>query len=341
MKIHFWIVAIALILISGCTSNEIDNLNNSQKIETEVKPSINYQAQISSDINELEIGGNELNILTVFKSDEGVFVTIPRNDHSIEIEMKSGGINELFGFSKIEFYKQNELLKELEVCTDWIGPYIVSSMSYLDDKTAQFTGGWHGTNGDGTGEPTAETVSVVMSQEGVSIKENKLYRIETFDIEVTNIVNAYNDYEPAIMEVVTYSFEKEAIHISVEIEALKEIEILKYYGLQTQNSIWDDAIEYRLRDGNASSSSLAESSQSVAKNVGIVQEYALSSKDDEFSLIAGIMNVGLGRFEYLSNDNPSSFTLDYGKSYFNLINGDSLQMCEGEKVYWEGYYIFE
>lgn len=347
-----------ILLISGCANNEnssishkdllvnndineCDNLNNPIKIETEVKPSLVDEAQISSDINELELRENELNTLEVLKLDESVLITIPRNDHFVVVEMKSVGVNELFGFSKIDFFKNDELQKELTVCTDWIGPYMVRSISCSDDKVAQFTGGWHGTNGDGTGEPTAETLSVVISYEGIALEENQLYRIEAVDIEVSNIVNAYNDCEPAIMEVITYSFEEEAIYISVEIEALTEIEISKYYGLQTQNSIWDGTIEYRYRDGNILTNPLSESSQSDAKNVGIVQEYVLNSTDHEFSLSAGIIDVGLGKFEYLGNDNPSSFTLDYGKSYFNLINGESLQMCQGEKVYWEGYYIFE
>jgi hypothetical protein len=49
---------------------------------------------------------------------------------------------------------------------------------------------------------------------------------------------------------------------------------------------------------------------------------------------------GLGNFENLSDDLPTIFTQNYGKTYFNLVNGIDKIIEKGDSIKWRGSYEF-
>ncbi len=303
---------------------------------------------------EIEVHGNNISQSnTVYKSNGLISVAFKYDtDLSMWIDFKSGGVNSIFGISKISIkgtgrnskdkvLKNNE--KELKnnekvlmnSTTDWIGPYMVKSNSDGNSNKAAFTGGWHGFNGDGTGAPTAKTISVSVLADDKKVEKNKTILCDKVRITVVNLVQGYNTKSsdgkgrPVLKETVYYNIEGNKIDVETGIEALESITIEKYYGLQTQNSSWRDTVTYG--DGKAINGYINSTGQKIS-------QYTLKGNGNV--LTAWIDNeYELGKGEYVKGQ-ASAFTAAYGKSYFNLINGVNVHLEKGSVVNWKGGYIF-
>lgn len=227
-------------------------------------------------------------------------------------------------------------------CTDWIGPYIVRKGFNKPDCEPQFTGGWHGNNIDGTGEPSAQMIdySVHIDEYHVNHNVNKLSN--KVSIKVKNNIQGYNTLvtkQEILEETVAYHITKGNIEVEVTIKALEDIVIERYYGLQTQNTFFDGQLMYQ---GSNNIFLSSETHKSLPKNTNCKNLVTIKSKDDRHSLNVYLDNTyGLGKGEYVSHSNPYAFTMSYGKTYFNLVNGKELYLKKGETVRWRGKYSFE
>ena len=65
---------------------------------------------------------------------------------------------------------------ETQSCTDYVGPYIVKDLLGQEDQQIRFTGGWHGKNGDSTGDRTGKTRSYKIYA-GQKIVENNQHQV--------------------------------------------------------------------------------------------------------------------------------------------------------------------
>ena len=273
-------------------------------------------------------------------------LTLRMNDGGnwIEIKFGYGGINQLYGLKSIaydlgEIENVQEEEFSLDISTDWIGPYMIRSMGE-EAKKPRFTGGWHGSNGDGTGEKTAYTQSVTLYIEGMErILEEEILCTQ-LTLKVENYIYGFNVDQPILKEEVTYEVTNGNIQVKVLGTALEKLEIWRYYGLQTQNTLWSEKILYTYKTGEQEVYSGKTNSQAQPKRKNLVKEYKLESENGLFFLKVGMWEEGLGNFEFLQEDLPSCFTSDYGKSYFNLIHKKALPMEEQETFFWQGYYDF-
>lgn len=301
---------------------------------------------LKSENNIIKINHELANLSFSINKDYSIKIENTNNDNLFAIIFGNCGINSLYGIKEISYseFEIDNKPKELKLqsCTDWVGPYIVKDKTedYNQNKP-QFTGGWHGTNGDETGDPSACTSQVKIYYDDKLTSELKEGWCNELKIEVTNIINGYNTLKPVIEEVITYTINNRTIKVNVMGKALSEIEIEKYYGLQSQNSLWNGSIEYVYTDGSMDKFPINFTSSSVIKRNKIVKDYILSSADSTFKLQVGINStIGIGNYEYLSSQKPTCFTLDYGKTYFNLVNGKRLLLQKNEIFVWEGYYNF-
>jgi hypothetical protein len=146
-----------------------------------------------------------------------------------------------------------------------------------------------------------------------------------------------------IEETVTYTIYENQVDIKVQIVAIHDLEILRYYGLQTQNNMFDNEIKYLYEDGRSITKSLGMASDSGVKNSeNKVISFELSGITHQFLLKAWINSDGLlSSFNYIAADKAEAFTTYYGKSYFNLINGNTLVLKAGENLVWSGGYSFK
>lgn len=229
----------------------------------------------------------------------------------------------------------------LSSCTDWIGPYMVKSIEHDDGGKLSFTGGWHGNTIDGKEEPTAHTENYSVKIGDMEISDNEVYYCDYVQIEVTNFIQAYNTKDiklNVLKENVRYDITPNKVKVEVVSTALEKVLLQKYYGLQAQNSKFE-RIEY----SNGITAYCEDYSDSGPYNKNnIADSFKLISKDDTYKMIVTLdTSFGLGNFENLSPDNPTIFTQNYGKTYFNLVNGIDKFIEKGDSIKWRGSYEFK
>lgn len=111
--------------------------------------------------------------------------------------------------------------------------------------------------------------------------------------------------------------------------------------MQTQNSAWQNTVTYVGKSNTITYDALINSNSGNKKENNNIYALILTSKDHNHKLTAWLdKTYGLGTQEKVSDNLPSAFTTNYGKSYFNLINGEEIILNQNEKLYWRGGYIF-
>lgn len=269
----------------------------------------------------------------------------------MEISFFPCGVNQLFAIAKVRYfsgladYRQNIASHEFNSATDWIGPYFVCGEENIQAGLPQkFTGGWHGSNGDGTGAPTAITDQVSILVDGALFDSNGERSCEKVDFIVTNFIRGY-DYSRSgknlLRETVRYTVTPDRlIDVHVSIEALEDLRIQRYYGLQSQNFSIFDSVKYAANQLIINAEIVGTNSRCLS-NTG-TNTIILCSRDNQRQLKLELNTAeGLGTFAYLNDGLPRAFSANYRKSYFNLVNGKELKMKKGEQVYWKGSYLFQ
>lgn len=230
--------------------------------------------------------------------------------------------------------------------TDWIGPYSMKTVAPTTqtENLNGFVGGWHASNGDGTGSPTAQTRSIEISSDGKAFSSGTVSCNEA-SVLVHNKVEALNtklgeSKRFVIDEDVTYTFKDGRLYVRVDITALEDVNIAVYYGMQIAGG-FSNRFTFTTEDGYTNTTS--EDFYCPGK-VRDITGYSSGGH----SVTAHMSNEGLGTF---SNATPaySAFTQYYGagngKGYYMLIGvagggSNSLILHQGESVYWTGYYEF-
>jgi len=272
-------------------------------------------------------------------------------DKNMQISLYGCGVNQLFAIAKVSYYAtlanhyQKHASDEFTSCTDWVGPYYVCSASSAQSGLIKkFTGGWHGSNGDGTGAPTAQTTSVSLAVDGVTSTGNFERDCEQVDLYVSNLIQGY-DYslvnKNLIKENVHYSIKSNRqIDVEVKIEALEDLIIQRYYGLQSQNFAIFDSVKYMA--GQNVINSVPININSNCKSNEQLNTILLTDnqKIHQLKLVLNITE-GLGAANKLGAGIPKAFSSNYRKSYFNLVNGQDLILNKGEEVFWKGSYFWD
>jgi hypothetical protein len=129
------------------------------------------------------------------------------------------------------------------------------------------------------------------------------------------------------------------VDISLVSTAIDDICIWTYYGLQAQSGPWDSSVEYnngiRFGAGMCSDSGAI----GIANKANV---FTLNSDKKVHKLICSLdNNVGLGSQECILDCLPSIFTIQYGKTYFNLVSCKNKYLKAGEYVNWKGSYEFK
>lgn len=274
-----------------------------------------------------EYNNNVLTMLSVF------------DEYEIGLTFSHGGANDLFSIRDITMRDTDHTASMIAV-TDWIGPYKVRAAYGDTESEPIFTGGWHSYADGSISASTTEFRIYADDTELVSPNSGQAKKII---IEVTNLIKAYNSDTYVIEEKVTYLIFLNQIYVTVTSTALDDIIIEQYYGLQTHNLAWNKYIEYNYNDSTSTTRELNSASDSILKTESkTIKSFVLSSTKNDFLLKAWIAgNTDLTRFKYLADGLPYAFTTDYGKSYFNLVNGIPLHLETGEFMEWTGGYVLK
>ncbi|HNW51545.1 MAG TPA: hypothetical protein PKH79_10715 [Prolixibacteraceae bacterium] len=273
------------------------------------------------------------------------------DDNNMQISFYPCGVNQLFAIAKVYYYstladhKQEHASNEFSSCTDWVGPYYVCSATSVNaGLPQQFTGGWHGSNGDGTGSPTASTSATRFEVDGKEVNGNFELNCNQVDLYATNLIHGY-DYSKTnanlLKESVHYTIKpSRQIDVEVRIEALDDAVIQRYYGLQSQNFSIFDQVSY-LAGQQVINTAPIKADSNCKTNEG-VNTILLTGNKTQHQLRV-VLNVaeGLGVPGNLGDGKPKAFSASYGKSYFNLVNGKDLPLKKGEQVFWKGSYFWD
>lgn len=234
-----------------------------------------------------------------------------------------------------------------EGTTDWIGPYIIRTANNDGDMpdSWNFTGGWHGFNGDQTGSATARNISCKYYLDNIEINDNNVKCGSVLKIIVVNRIQSTDTKKEdgsgreVLEEQITYIFNGSELKVEAEIKALENIKITKYYGLQTNNQSYDGKLMYY---NDVIIKKWADCS-GVKIDGGIKSnseccEYRIKKNND---MLVGYIdtNFGLGKRKYVDDNKPTVWTADYNKSYMVLVDGN-LDIKMDEVLYWRGGYKF-
>lgn len=237
------------------------------------------------------------------------------------------------------------------VTTDWISPYRIRAIRNGNGNGYLTTGGNHGTTG-GSGFPTAErdTALSVTADNNLVRHGDVLFVHDSVVITTTNYVAGMNtvnlengDKRHILKETVTYTITPRNVAVTVEFEALEDIEIRDYSGLQSQKGAWDTTLYYMEDTGkpvkfNASDGSRGESSMKENGN----PDRWVQKKAGDVLVAYYDTDVGLGSRDLVADQEAMLFhsaTKVYGKLIYDS-NNLYTRMSMGDTFYWSGGYSF-
>lgn len=341
----FLFAAIGIVLLSLKGGNNISN-----PLSFSEDSVAGYLERIESG----QINYDRSEVVLEFSNAETTDITISNGsaDDIFTLEIGKGGINSLIGIKSITFAsRSNEeasqetepLLTTFQSGTDWVGPYMVEDLKNgVSSEVPYFTGGWHSKSVEKKEIGTATLESVKVLMDGAVALPEQPYIGKEVIVEAIHLINGFDTDYPIIKEKVTYRIYNRTVVVKVEGEALSDISIMKYYGLQSQNGLWKGNVLYVYEDGSSESYFQKASSHSKTKKDHLLSKVSLVSLDGNH-LLEMFLNhsEGLGDLEHIAENEPQCFTREYGKTYFNLINGKNLVLKLGEKYNWEGSYVFK
>ena len=300
---------------------------------------------------------NSIPPLIVKKYDDGIIFGFKYNSNEdMRILFKPCGqsklpqINNIYKLSNSNKYPSSDFSNLGTIfqnaTSDWIGPYTVRSSNDDGDKpdSWEFTGGWHGYNGDQTGEKTASNKSFKYYIDNKEILDgevkagNKLKIVVVNNIQSSGTKKVDGTGREVLEETIVYTITQNSINVEVQIKALEQIKITKYYGLQTVNNSYNGQLLY-----NDDSMKKWTDCNNVKIDGGVKAEsdcgeFKLKNNND--LLIAWVdKNYGLGKRKYVNDDKPVVWSADYNKTYMVLIDGNC-DLQTDEVLYWRGGYKF-
>lgn len=279
-----------------------------------------------------------------YSDNQRIDMSYKMGEYDLELGFDYLGINQIYSITDVNYVYENAFKSDYQkMTTDWIGPYVVQDMKDIDYDRIQFTGGYHGTEGGIINSSTATCKSVQITIDGKVFGEKDVGyqgRAQRIDIEVVNLIRGWDTTNYLLKETIHYTILKNLIHVSVEIEAIEACIITRYYGMQSQNKGYTGKINY-FNETYDFTSNTDIASKPISKKLAIVRHMKIYSKDGTHSLELVMRKLGLGSFEYVTEDVSTCFSTEFRKSYFNLIQGISLELKSGESVSWFGTYIFE
>lgn len=233
--------------------------------------------------------------------------------------------------------------------SDWVGP-VKFRADGSTDTTNEWTGGAHGW--DDNTVASAYTESVTLKVDGVAVEKpadaDLTVTGKVVEITVVNLLKAGNDRDGdySLRETVVYTVSNNTIDVHTSLDALEDLKILTYYGLQSINGPYT-LVSYR----NGDPTPALEPGGYNTHSSGPKSEYpdvdraVHKTADGDILEVTLDRSYGIGNLEY--HKQPSSAvseTSKYNKTYFYQVlsnsTADALALKAGESVKWKGQYKF-
>lgn len=294
-------------------------------------------------------GKNSLHI-NYSKSSENIKVTAKSGlTHDVELDFRKVKPNDLMAvwYGKIGKNSNpyplpiSSPVANLGSGSDWIGPYIVKAINNGDGNGRIYTGGSHSKANTMEGDATARTKRYQLFVDGVLMTNDFNGYCSSFDLHVENEIMGYNTRDLnryILLEKVHYKMVDSELKVKVDIFPLEDVVIEEYYGMQIVSGTLDSV--YYLGGENGDNDSPQGSWQAHNSGANNFVDTMLINKDG----VGGVFmkmdkTCGLGLGEYIPDSFYHCHTSTYGKSYFNLINGNTNKTPN--HLFWCGSYDFK
>ncbi len=330
-----WSLVLAFVILQLVAMHNNDFMSltdkeNFKELKTLIQKDVLYGGEIKADKLSYTLSGD-------------LRVTNHKDAFTYSALMGIVSINTCYGIKEFSLTQYDHLVV-IPSNSDWLSPYQVKSED--DDAhlaaLPQFTGGWHGSNGDSTGPATSFMKSFQIFADGKEIIGHTAGQAQTINIIVNQIIKGYNTDNYVLEEYILYTLQNNKVQMRVKIVALQNVVIEEYYGLETLNAQFNEFVHYHYEDGTSYTQSLQNFSQSGPNSaLNHVTSLTLSSTEHPFILRASLLYAEhLKPFPHLTPDQPEAFTESYGKSYYNIVRGQPLIMKTGQVFKWAGSLQF-
>ncbi|WP_144488112.1 hypothetical protein [Bacillus sp. ABP14] len=289
----------------------------------------NHRVQFPfSDTKNMIIDFDELGINKIFH---------PRRIYSLD--KVNGGLNPSFAGAT--------LIKSIN--TDWISPYGLAAINNPLNLNSFTVGGNHGTNSS-SGFATARNISVSMYADNQLISDGQaIYAKEKVVIDVLNYIAAPNvidlttgEKRDSVAEYVTYTITPKNINVSVTLEALEEVDLKYYLGIQAEkDGPWYKYLYYMPDVNQTIIDMTVDTSEG---NSGLYPESKVDRfvmKKGNFILVGQRSNeIGVGRSTMIIGQKIFKHTAGIGGKVYGHLIGKPQRLKVGDTLYFTGSYTF-
>jgi hypothetical protein len=253
----------------------------------------------------------------------------------VSLEFKQRGVNRIFMLSNVIADGTTKAIN-----TDWVSPFVFSAVNDPVDGTSQIhTGGNHGSDGSGGGNATARTDSVKVYVDGSALAQSEnTICARTVCFEVVNYIGAWNTvsdgtYRDSLKEIDRYDFDGKRLKVSIELEALEDIQLTYYHGLQTSGY----SKQAMLIGGNGVTFETHDFTSNY--RVAYIPDYVIVEDDNGNTVTYHVDNVGIMKTSaYDSADRFGMYT--YGKTGYDIVKSGTQALNRGDKTICTGWYDF-
>jgi hypothetical protein len=263
--------------------------------------------------------------------------------YTMSLHMGIDSINTFFGIKDIHLSTNTDTLS-IESNSDWLSPYMVKA-DLAKDKTdliPSFTGGWHSLDSVSDSEPSSFMKSYEVYADGKKIIGKTTGNAQTVHVIVNQLIKGYNTDDYVLEEYILYTLINNEIRVRVKTFALQDASIETFYGIETHNKSFNKHITYHFENQQSKTLGADIISDSGPRDYKNKLSYiSLNSWDHPFILSGYMTHVAASKTLPLLPDGvPEAFTEAYGKSYFNVINGNPLSLKTRELFEWSGILKF-
>lgn len=235
------------------------------------------------------------------------------------------------------------------IATDWISPYGILAVNNIVNPDGTFTvGGNHGTDGS-TGFPTARQISAEMFADNKLVNDGDVLYANKVVIKVTNYISASNAIDlttgakrDSVKEVVTYTILENSVEVSVTLEAMEDVQITRYAGLQATKGAYSEL--YWMVDSGAVSYNISTTpSQQInsgTRTNANVDRAILKTSNNDLLVVYMDRLIGIGDLTYMATGTPMSYYTTANKVYLHNIQSRTLPMSLSDIAYYRGGYTF-
>ena len=281
-----------------------------------------------------------------------------RYNNSKNLVIRFGGMKNNKFTHPLQFYWDNDTKISLDFDnlisfqtnnSDWLSPYGIMAVNNPLNNNSYTVGGAHGTSGS-TGFPTGLYIdsNIYVDNELVNDGEalycNEAVIKSIHRIAASNVIDTTTgDLRYSALETTIWKITKGNMEVGVTLQALEDINVTRYAGIQaTKSSVWSSKL-YVPNDNNIvfDMSNIVDGFNSKAYPDFTSDRFVMYNNNCFF---VGYMcnDIGVATSSKLDGEIGIYLTAgEYGKIYFHNIKGNTVNMAANDIIYYSGGYSIQ